>query len=1150
MPNIDISRDATDPTKHYDRVQMQQGRVLTDDDFNEAERLDAEDARRVRVDVIGPAGSPDDGFRLKTVDGELVLSAGTYYVGGVRLELEADEPFNLQKDWLQQGSSPNETLTTPAGEQFDFVWLDVWQQPVTAVEDKELFEAALGGADTATRIRTMRRARVLRNIGHVDCAAAWTQLLNALVPFGTVNGDFELVPNATLQVGPDGTTSTDNLCSPPINGGYLGAENQAIRVQVVGPNRFTWGFDNGAPLYRVKLEADTSGSLRRLHMLTVPKDQAHYPLEGQVVELLPWSALLSNGQKNAELSGFLTKVTSSYNPDTQDLLIMAAPGNDTGAPPRPFGRRWADRSDNNAISNEDPPEDVYFYMRVWNRGGDTASPAAIPFVVNAPVPLAQTGLQVTFSGTNLRTHAFWIIAARPQTPDILVPWELSAGRSPHGVRRWIAPLGIIRWPSASRPVEVQDDCRPTFLPLTRLKGCCTLSVGDGTHSFGNFGRIQDAVNALPPAGGQICVLPGIYNESVLISQRVSIKIHGCGPRSRVQAVSPNNNPLPGFMISNSTEITVEGLAIESGPRSAVHITNARHVNIVNCLVQMRDLRTTWPGIFSQGDDVLIQSNTIEVLRTGPLPVTVPPPTGTDGAPAGTITPTFPPVNRGNVTRGGIQLGGGSDRVKILDNIIQGGTWNGITLGSLRLIRPNNPIDFPDHPRSDDPCEPACRPPDLTVVADRADPAARWESAGDLYDVKIARNRITDMGINGISVVRFFNLAENAEMVGVHGLHIQDNYITRCLWRDLAQVGQAMNVFIAYGGITLAKVADLRILRNELVLNGNTHLQPICGVFAIIVQGLQLDDNRIIDNGAKTEQPVENAQTGIRGGVHIWAILPFVEPTSWSSPNALSFLRERGRNALPTCSMRDNIIVAPLGRALTFFTLGPVVVARNRLVTQGTTGTRGLDLIAATVFIGNFGLSNEWTPGLLTALVLLIFEVITRDPIENLCRISVALGFMAPQSVVRRWATGKTLISENQITLDVIDQPQSFGISSIFIFSADDLAVVDNQIEIITTRVFYFADALLVGGSVRVADNRFAETWMRTFISAWSIGLMNTTTDNQATHCLLATALPQLKVFRDNLMLLSDAFCPGVCGRSQQDSFTRDPVNMTTVPVPP
>src|SRR5215207_6046556 len=133
MPNIDISRDATDFRKHYDRVHMQQGRVLTDDDFNEAERLDAEDARRVRVDVIGPAGSPDDGFRLKTVGGQLALSTGTYYVGGLRLELEADELFNLQRDWLQQGSAPDQTLTPPNAERFDFVWLDVWQQPVSAV---------------------------------------------------------------------------------------------------------------------------------------------------------------------------------------------------------------------------------------------------------------------------------------------------------------------------------------------------------------------------------------------------------------------------------------------------------------------------------------------------------------------------------------------------------------------------------------------------------------------------------------------------------------------------------------------------------------------------------------------------------------------------------------------------------------------------------------------------------------------------------------------------------------------------------------------------------------------------------------------------------------------------------------------------------
>ena len=176
------------------------------------------------------------------------MSAGTYYTGGLRLELESDEQFNLQRDWLQQGSSPGETLTPPAGSQFDFVWFDVWQQPVTAVEDKELFEAALGGADTSARIRTMRRAHALANVGDVDCADAWTQLVTSLAGEGTLNSDFELVPDSRLTVEPDGTAGTDDLCTPPVNGGYLGAENQAIRVQITGTNQFTWGFDNGAPL--------------------------------------------------------------------------------------------------------------------------------------------------------------------------------------------------------------------------------------------------------------------------------------------------------------------------------------------------------------------------------------------------------------------------------------------------------------------------------------------------------------------------------------------------------------------------------------------------------------------------------------------------------------------------------------------------------------------------------------------------------------------------------------------------------------------------------------------------------------------------------------------------------------------------------------
>ena len=391
MPNIDISRDATDLRKHYDRVHMQQGRVLTDDDFNEAERLDAEDARRVRVDVIGPAGSPDDGFKLKVVAGEVTMSAGPYYVGGLRLELENDEPFNLQKDWLQQGSRPGETLTAPGSERFDFVWLDVWQQPVSAVEDKELLEAALGGADTSARIRTMRRARVLTNVGDVDCADAWTQLLTSLSSQGTVNGDFELVPNATLKVEPDGTTATDDLCSPPVNGGYLGAENQAIRVQIVGTNQFTWGFDNGAPLYRVKLLADSTGALRRIHMLTFRRIRRTIRSKDRSLNCCRGQHFCRTDKRtpNCPVSWRRSTVVTTR---TRRIFHRCGSGErHWHSPMMPLGSGGVRAATAPRSSNEDPPEDVYFYMRVWNRGADTTSPATI-VRSGTPVSLAKTGL--------------------------------------------------------------------------------------------------------------------------------------------------------------------------------------------------------------------------------------------------------------------------------------------------------------------------------------------------------------------------------------------------------------------------------------------------------------------------------------------------------------------------------------------------------------------------------------------------------------------------------------------------------------------------------------------------------------------------------------------------------------------------------------
>ena len=113
-----------------------------------------------RVDVIGPCGSPDDGFLIQAAghhrrETGFVISAGTLYLGGLRLTLETDEEYGLQKDWLQQ-SDVTPALTAPAaGGSISFT-SKPGGKPPPGWKNSRLLEAGLD-AETSARVRTMRR---------------------------------------------------------------------------------------------------------------------------------------------------------------------------------------------------------------------------------------------------------------------------------------------------------------------------------------------------------------------------------------------------------------------------------------------------------------------------------------------------------------------------------------------------------------------------------------------------------------------------------------------------------------------------------------------------------------------------------------------------------------------------------------------------------------------------------------------------------------------------------------------------------------------------------------------------------------------------------------------------------------------------------
>ncbi len=604
MEGYDISRAAFDPRKHYDGVLMQQGRVLTDDDWNENERIEHEERRRSRVEIIGAFGSQDKGFGIEfpIVDAngfiDFNICPGTIHLGGLRLDLERNELFRSQKDWLQQYADQDQTpvILAPGAERFDLVYLETWQQPVSAVEDTELIEVALGGADTTTRIRNMRRVKILKNVGTNDCSTAF-QVLKQREQRGTINEEHEIIMDARLKVScvPAGLPQQD-LCSPSVIGGYLGAENQTIRIQLVDSGHLTWGFDNAAPLYRVQVTLDPnppSGNPAQLvvvKMLTEPKDQYHWPLAGQIVEILPWGAALSNGEKVAEHTGHLSRVKSSYNPDTGELILETPlAGN--------FGKAWQQRKDaahlvtphpKACVSGPGSPVSQFFYMRVWNRGDDLTSNPAINFVPNQPVLLGTSGLQATISGSHRNAGDYWVISTRPETPDQILPWEFAKNRAPHGVRRFVGSLAIIRWFHNGTVIKgkVLHDCRPHFPPLNNITAG-DVKFDNGTCGFAPIRAttVQEAIDnlckrqkctflAVPGPGWEkifqhiavnqdacICFQVGTYllDDTVTLEHKGNITFSGGGNGTRIIV----KNAESAFLFKGCKDISIRDLSVAS-----------------------------------------------------------------------------------------------------------------------------------------------------------------------------------------------------------------------------------------------------------------------------------------------------------------------------------------------------------------------------------------------------------------------------------------------------------------------------------------------------------------------------------------------------------------------------------------------------------
>jgi len=488
---------------------------------------------------------------------------------------------------------------------------------------------------------------------------------------------------------------------------------------------------------------------------------------------------------------------------------------------------------------------------------------------------------------------------------------------------------------------------------------------------------------------------------------------------------------------------------------------------------MKDQFSPWPGIFLIGDDCLIERNVVTVVTFR---------NELSNAAGGTAS----------AGRGGIQIGGTSERVRIINNLIQRGMGNGITLGHLVFVDANN------NPRDpggwvidiDDPCDP-CRPGDSGDPGGDPDGGGRFVSGGALDEIRIERNRIFDMGMNGIGVAGFFNLANVDEFISIHILTIIGNDIRRNLRRSLAPIPQSMLSSMGYGGIQLADVEHLTIRDNVIEDNGPDHLQPICGVYVLHAEGMEVSRNRILNNGRKTgTSPVDapGAAEGPRGGIYAqFAIAPF-------TPVIVGQIQLPGPAGPPAAVIQNNVVSQPLGHALRITALGPVTVTANELMTlemvfrlQPLSPT----FLASTVLILNLGIGAELL-GLLAAFTK------TPPPIT-----AAPQSGLDDQRLLQRFVNGTVQFSDNQVTLSLLERTTSLALSSVLILTLDDVGFHDNQCLCDLTGSFVITNVILFGVTTRVMGNRFEEGLFNALLSGFTFGIwFNHTGHNQATHCLV------------------------------------------------
>jgi hypothetical protein len=584
--SFDTSRNRFAPWKNYSGVVMEQGRVQLDSDWNEWLAQIARRTQAGSLDILGLAAYPPTtpfafliGF---DGSGNLTIGPGRMYVDGLLAENHGDPKTVVWDSALaEMSNTPQPTpaaetgaiayaaqpclpgVTQPTDGGTYLAYLDMWTRAVDYLMDPALIDPAVG-IDTTGRLQTVWQVRLASMNAGTVCGNAGSPWLKP---------SSGLLTTAPINSAPSGP------CCLTGNTGYAGAENQNYRVEIhtggpVGTATFKWSRDNGSVVTGVTAITPVTNSVlasaSQLSVLSMGRDQVLGFAPGD------WIEILDDDLELAGQHGDLHRI------DTIDFagrtITLDSPADATKFPVSGGTTPYQTDPDRHTrIRRWDQSGKVYQSdgVTVVTDLGAAGSSGEIPVTGTGIVVILESGITVSFdvstAGGAFNSGDYWTFAAR--TDGSLD--QLSAV-PPQGIHHHYTALSVVDFAAGKA-----SDCRtPLSSGCGDSCGCCTVTVGDGIESVGQYTFINDALAALPANGGEVCILPGRYYEHVFVDTLRNVVIRGCGYQTRLASPSL----APSFVASAPAAANTGGNS-DGTFNAVITITASEHIQLRNFAVE-------------------------------------------------------------------------------------------------------------------------------------------------------------------------------------------------------------------------------------------------------------------------------------------------------------------------------------------------------------------------------------------------------------------------------------------------------------------------------------------------------------------------------------------------------------------------------------